>query len=1031
MKLRHELFLTCVLSLVATLSLAIFPAVPAFAQVTPAAVSSSGYINTTPLTTQTTAEFNSIGSTTLVAFVSSHPVWPQPGPGLPVSIGGVTDNMGNTWNVLTGPTQWVGSVYTQLSAIYYVNAPVTSATHTVTVNLTNPAPLVVDVFAVSNSDITAPPIFSAISNPGTGGTDATVATASITVPSTSLLLSWVKNETSATATAEDGYTLDPSSTSFLWAETQTAPSTGSYMGQFEYNEDIGWQTAIVGLQPLAVPVAYSEGVSTGQNKPVTITLTALSPQGFGLTYAELTLPTQGTLTGTPPNLTYTPNTGYVGPDMFTFKANDGTKDTNVATIPITVGAPAVINSVAWLNGTAPYTAQTTPPFNSSGATTLVAFVSSYTEWNSNQVMINGVSDNEGNTWTQLTGPAQWIDTANPGLTQLSAIYYVNSPTTSTTHTVTLNLTNAAPSVIHVFAVSGSNTTGAPVTSTITSTGTGGTSALVTTAPITVPSHSLLLSWVKNDSNSIPTPLNATLDVTNSNGFLAAEFEPTLYAGSYTGQFDFSTAIGWQTAIVGIQPATTSWPGIYSPGYNSTLTGTSATFQWYGYTGATAYWLDVGSTQGGNNYYSSGSLSTSTHSQTIYSLPSDGSTVWARWYYKLSGTWQHIDYSYTALGGSAERGVITSPAPSSTLSGSTVTFNWTPGSGASAYWVDIGSSAGGNNYYSSGNLGNVFTVAVNGLPTDGSTVYVTLYSQVGGVWLSSAYTYTAFNAAAAAGILTTPPPGPSTILTGSTVTFDWTAGSPGPYSYWMDIGSSAGGNNYYSSGNLGNVTTTTVYTLPTDGSTVYVTLYTLIGGVWTPKAYTYTALNATSGLAAMTTPAPGSPLVANSVQFKWSADASATAYWIDIGSTAGSNNVWSSGNLGNVFATTDFNVPANGKTIYATLYSLVGGQWKSTSCTYTEALGAVVQSPSPGSTLSGGSATFSWSAAGTGFTSYELTVGSTYGGAQYYNSGTLSGLTTTATGLPTSGSTMVYVTLYSFNTNNGTQLQNYYYYFSGP
>ena len=381
MKLRRELFLRCVLRVVATLSLAIFPAASAFATVTPAKVSSSGYLSGTPFATQTTAEFNSIGSTTLVAFVSTHPVWPQPGSGLPVSISGVTDNMGNVWNLLTGPTTWDGSVFSQLTAIYYVNAPVTSATHTVTVILTNPAPLVVNVFAVSGSDITGPPISSAITDPGPGGTSATVTTAPITAPSSSLLLSWVKNETTATATAADGYTLDSSSTSFLWAETQTAPSTGSYTGQFEYSAAIGWQTAIVGLQPLAVPVAYSEGVSTGEHTPVDITLTALSPQGSGLTYTVLSLPTQGTLSGTAPNLTYSPNTGYVGPDMFTFKANDGTKDTNVATIDITVGAPAVINSVAWLNGTAPYTAQTTPSFNSSGATTLVAFVSSYTEWN--------------------------------------------------------------------------------------------------------------------------------------------------------------------------------------------------------------------------------------------------------------------------------------------------------------------------------------------------------------------------------------------------------------------------------------------------------------------------------------------------------------------------------------------------------------------------------------------------------------------------------------------------------------------------
>ena len=376
---------------------------------------------------------------------------------------------------------------------------------------------------------------------------------------------------------------------------------------------------------------------------------------------------------------------------------------------------------------------------------------------------------------------------------------------------------------------------------------------------------------------------------------------------------------------------TSSPGIYAPVNSSALTGASATFQWNGYSGATAYWLDVGSTEGGNNYYSSGSLSNSTFSLTVTALPSGGSTVWARWYYMmLSGTWQYIDYSYTGFGGSADRGVITSPAPSSTLSGSSVTFNWTAGAGASAYWVDVGSAAGGNNYYSSGNLGNVLTAAVNGLPTNGGTVYVTLYSLVSGQWLSNAYTYTAFNLTGAGGVMSTPTPGST--LTGSSVTFNWTAGA-GASAYWVDVGSTAGGNNYSSSGNLGTALTTTVNGLPTDGSTIYVTLYSLIGGVWTAKAYIYTAFNATSGLAAMQTPTPGSTLSGNVATFTWSADASATAYWVDIGSTAGGNDVYSSGNLGLAQTTTVYSLPANGSTIYVTLYSLVGGQWLSTAATY--------------------------------------------------------------------------------------------------
>jgi hypothetical protein len=264
-----------------------------------------------------------------------------------------------------------------------------------------------------------------------------------------------------------------------------------------------------------------------------------------------------------------------------------------------------------------------------------------------------------------------------------------------------------------------------------------------------------------------------------------------------------------------------------------------------------------------------------------------------------------------------------------LSGSTAMFNWNAGTASpQEYWLDIGSSAGGNNYYSSGNLGNALSATVSGLPTNGTTVYVTLYTLVSGTWTPNSYTYTA----SSQGVLTTPTPGST--FTSSTVTFDWRAGSPGPYSYWLDIGNSAGGNNYYSSGNLGTVTTTTVSGLPTTGGTVYVTLYTLIGGSWYGNAYTYTALNATSGLAAMQSPTPGSTLSGTTATFTWSSDANATAYWVDIGSSAGGNNIYSSGNLGTALSTTVYTLPANGTTIYVSLYSYVGGQWVNNPVTYT-------------------------------------------------------------------------------------------------
>lgn len=82
------------------------------------------------------------------------------------------------------------------------------------------------------------------------------------------------------------------------------------------------------------PIALDQSVTTDEDTPRAITLTAIDTDP--LTYTVVTTPAFGILTGTPPNLTYTPNADYFGPDAFTFRANDGTFDSNIATISITV-----------------------------------------------------------------------------------------------------------------------------------------------------------------------------------------------------------------------------------------------------------------------------------------------------------------------------------------------------------------------------------------------------------------------------------------------------------------------------------------------------------------------------------------------------------------------------------------------------------------------------------------------------------------------------------------------------------------------
>jgi hypothetical protein len=90
------------------------------------------------------------------------------------------------------------------------------------------------------------------------------------------------------------------------------------------------------VAPNVPPVAADQSVTTNEDAAVAITLAASDANGDALTYAVMSGPSHGTLTGTPPGLTYTPAANFHGADSFTFRASDGQADSNVATASITV-----------------------------------------------------------------------------------------------------------------------------------------------------------------------------------------------------------------------------------------------------------------------------------------------------------------------------------------------------------------------------------------------------------------------------------------------------------------------------------------------------------------------------------------------------------------------------------------------------------------------------------------------------------------------------------------------------------------------
>jgi hypothetical protein len=106
------------------------------------------------------------------------------------------------------------------------------------------------------------------------------------------------------------------------------------------------------------PVAIDQNVIVMPNASKAITLTARVDSSNAVAYTLLSSPTNGTLSGVAPNLTYTPHAGYTGPDSFTFNAVDGTNVSRTGTIYITVKnhppvalwtSPATLTSTAIVN----------------------------------------------------------------------------------------------------------------------------------------------------------------------------------------------------------------------------------------------------------------------------------------------------------------------------------------------------------------------------------------------------------------------------------------------------------------------------------------------------------------------------------------------------------------------------------------------------------------------------------------------------------------------------------------------------------
>jgi putative component of membrane protein insertase Oxa1/YidC/SpoIIIJ protein YidD len=368
----------------------------------------------------------------------------------------------------------------------------------------------------------------------------------------------------------------------------------------------------------------------------------------------------------------------------------------------------------------------------------------------------------------------------------------------------------------------------------------------------------------------------------------------------------------------------------TPGVGTVLGTTNVNFKWSYGGGITVYQFCLSTvTPGACDLFS---YKGSAVSATVASLPANGVTVYATLYSSIGGAWQQKNYLYTESG-TAAPAVLQSPTPGSgtVLGTNNVGFQWTTGTGVAVYQLCLSAVASGECELFS-YKGSAQSATVPSLPENCAVVYATLSSEINGVWRQDNYLYTESGIPAPA-VLQSPTPGLSTVLGTSKVSFQWNAGT-GVTLYQLCLSAIAPGEcDLFSY--KGSALSATVPSLPAGDEKVYATLWSKIQGTWQQNNYLYTESGSLApGVLQSPTPGLSTVLGTSTVSFVWSAGSGVSLYQFCLSAiAAGECDVFLY--KGTALSAIVASPPANGATVYATLWSEINGTWQQNNYLYTE------------------------------------------------------------------------------------------------
>jgi PKD repeat protein len=166
--------------------------------------------------------------------------------------------------------------------------------------------------------------------------------------------------------------------------------------------------------------------TTVAESPVTINLVGSDANGDALSYRVVTQPLHGTASVTSNVATYFPAPGFVGSDSFTYAAWDGSTDSNLGTIGLTVTPGQCALSVNTLVPTADFP-NVAVPFRASGLLSQCAGAISY-DWDFGDGTTHGTGTNVAHIYP-ASGNYSWTVTATAnGVSQAAAGIITISPT---------------------------------------------------------------------------------------------------------------------------------------------------------------------------------------------------------------------------------------------------------------------------------------------------------------------------------------------------------------------------------------------------------------------------------------------------------------------------------------------------------------------------------------------------------------------------------------------------------------------------